>query len=135
MEDMAPRMRERVDLLHGSLIYRDARLEGFDAAALIEVIEHVEPSRLESLAMVVFGHARPSSVVVTTPNAEYNVRFESLTAGKYRHTDHRFEWTRAEFENWAQGVADAHGYRVEFFPLGELDAEVGAPSQMGVFER
>src|SRR6185369_260799 len=91
------RQRERLRMLQGALTYRDARLAGFDAAVLMEVIEHVEPGRLPALERVVFEFASPTTVVVTTPNAEFNVRFPDLPAGKFRHRDHRFEWTRAEF--------------------------------------
>jgi 3' terminal RNA ribose 2'-O-methyltransferase Hen1 len=133
LESMAPRQRQRVDLLQASLTYRDARLHGFDAATLVEVIEHVEPSRLASLERVVFAHAHPRLIVVTTPNVEYNVRFDGLEAGARRHRDHRFEWTRAELEAWAAGVAARHGYEVQISGIGPDDPEVGSPTQMAVF--
>jgi len=129
------RQRERLRLLQGALTYRDARLAGFDAAVLMEVIEHVEPGRLPALERVVFEFASPTTVVVTTPNAEFNVRFPDLPAGKFRHRDHRFEWTRAEFGAWAGSVADRFGYRVRYVPVGEDDPEVGSPTQMAVFGR
>jgi 3' terminal RNA ribose 2'-O-methyltransferase Hen1 len=132
---MAPRQRERIELIQGSLTYRDRRLEGFDAAAIVEVIEHLDPSRLGSFERVVFAHARPTTVIVTTPNVEYNVRFETLPADSLRHRDHRFEWNRAEFEAWASGVAARHGYEVAFSPIGPVDDEVGSPTQMAVFSR
>ena len=127
--------RERITLLQSPLTYRDKRLRGYDAAALVEVIEHFDPPRLEAAEQNVFGSARPSTVVVTTPNAEYNVRWETLPAGDFRHPDHRFEWTRAEFAAWADGVAARHGYAVRFLPIGPDDTEVGSPTQMAVFER
>jgi 3' terminal RNA ribose 2'-O-methyltransferase Hen1 len=135
LDSMAPRQRERIELIQGSLTYRDRRLEGFDAAAIIEVIEHLDPSRLGSFERVVFGHARPTTVIVTTPNVEYNVRFETLPADSLRHRDHRFEWNRAEFEAWASGVGERHGYVVAFSPIGPVDEEVGSPTQMAVFSR
>jgi len=135
LDELSDRARARIELLQGSLTYRDARLEGFDGACLVEVIEHVDPSRLEALEHVVFAAARPECVVVTTPNVEYNVRFETLPAGTLRHRDHRFEWTRAQFEAWAKGVAERHGYEVEHSPIGPVDPEVGPPTQMGVFSR
>src|SRR5947199_4949083 len=116
-------------------MYRDTRLAGYDAAAVVEVIEHLDPPRLAAFERVVFEFARPSTVVITTPNAEYNVRWESLPAGRFRHRDHRFEWTRAEFQRWAQGVAERFAYTVRFLPVGPEDAEVGPPTQMAVFER
>ncbi|HEX4787726.1 MAG TPA: 3' terminal RNA ribose 2'-O-methyltransferase Hen1 [Actinospica sp.] len=123
----------RVTLRQGSLTYTDAGLKGYDAAVLMEVVEHVDPPRLGSLEHAVFGAARPGAVVVTTPNAEYNVRYETLEAGRMRHRDHRFEWTRAEFAAWADGVAWRRGYAVEYRGVGETDPEVGAPTQMAVF--
>jgi 3' terminal RNA ribose 2'-O-methyltransferase Hen1 len=125
----------RVALLHGSLTYRDSRWAGVDAAALIEVIEHLDPDRLPLAERVVFGAARPEAVVVTTPNAEYNPLFRNLAAGTLRHPDHRFEWTRAEFEAWAEGIGSTYGYRSAFSGIGSQDAARGAPTQMAVFTR
>jgi 3' terminal RNA ribose 2'-O-methyltransferase Hen1 len=126
---------ERVKLLHGSLMYRDARLAGFDAAAAVEVIEHLDPSRLAAFERVVFEFARPTALVLTTPNVEYNAKFAGLATGRFRHRDHRFEWTRSEFRAWAEPVAVRHGYRVTFGGVGEEDAALGPPTQMGVFRR
>lgn len=134
--DRMPEMqRKRITLIHGSLMYRDARLAGFDAVACVEVIEHLDPPRLRAFERAVFEFARPGTVVITTPNAEYNRMWESLPAGKFRHRDHRFEWTRAEFRAWADRVAGEHGYGVRYLPVGPEDAAVGSPTQMGVFER
>ncbi len=135
LDRMPTRQKDRIRLMQGSLTYRDARLSGFDAAALVEVVEHVDPGRLTALERVVFEFARPVTVVVTTPNVDYNVRFETLPAGKLRHADHRFEWTRAEFAAWANAVASRRGYAVRFEPIGEVDPEVGPPTQMAVFRR
>jgi 3' terminal RNA ribose 2'-O-methyltransferase Hen1 len=126
-------MRERVSLQMGSLTYGDRRWHGFDAATPVEVIEHIDPPRLSALELSLFGDARPRHVIVTTPNVEYNALFETMTPGTLRHVDHRFEWTRAEFESWASGVAEQNGYAVRFEPLGPLDVSLGAPSQMAVF--
>ncbi|EPH45713.1 3' terminal RNA ribose 2'-O-methyltransferase Hen1 [Streptomyces aurantiacus] len=133
LERMGERRAERVSLFQSSLAYTDKRLKGYDAAVLSEVIEHVDPERLPALEYAVFGSARPRTVLVTTPNVEYNVRWESLPAGHVRHGDHRFEWNRAEFRAWADGVARQHGYTVEFVPVGPDDPEVGPPTQMAVF--
>ena len=135
LDQMPDRQRERLTLLHGSLMYRDARLAGFDAASVVEVIEHLDPPRLAAFERVVFEFARPGTVVVTTPNAEYNVRWPTLPAGKLRHRDHRFEWTRAEFQAWATRVAERFGYATRFGPVGPVDEEVGSPTQMGIFAR
>jgi 3' terminal RNA ribose 2'-O-methyltransferase Hen1 len=135
LEQLHDAQRRRISLLHSPLTYRDKRLVGFDAAALVEVVEHFDPPRLEAAELNVFGSARPATVVVTTPNAEYNVRWETLPAGEFRHPDHRFEWTRGEFAAWAQGVASRHGYEVRYLPVGPEDPEVGPPTQMAVFSR
>ncbi len=129
----AARRLERVDLFQGALTYEDARFAGFDAAVLMEVIEHVDPPRLDALEHVVFGAAKPQAVLVTTPNSEYNPRYEELTG--MRHPDHRFEWTRAEFAQWSDRVAAAHGYTVERRGIGDPDADLGSPTQLAVFTR
>ena len=135
LERLPELQRQRIKLLHGSLMYRDKRLAGFDAATVIEVIEHLDPPRLAAFERVLFEFARPGLVVLTTPNAEFNVRFEGLPPGRFRHKDHRFEWTRPEFEAWAQAVAGRFGYGVRFAPVGVVDATAGAPTQMAVFSR
>jgi 3' terminal RNA ribose 2'-O-methyltransferase Hen1 len=125
--------RERLQLFQGSLIYRDARLEGYDAAVVLEVVEHLDPPHLEAFERVLFEFARPPLVVLTTPNREYNVKYENLPPGGLRHPDHRFEWTRAEFRGWAEGAAGRHGYRVRLSAIGDHDPALGGPTQMGVF--
>ncbi|MFF4017321.1 3' terminal RNA ribose 2'-O-methyltransferase Hen1 [Streptomyces sp. NPDC001843] len=134
LDRMGERQASRVKLFQSSLAYTDNRLKGYDAAVLSEVIEHLDLPRLPALEYAVFGAARPRTVLVTTPNVEYNVRWESLPAGHVRHGDHRFEWTREEFRAWARTVAERHGYGVEFVPVGPDDPEVGPPTQMAVFE-
>ena len=135
LEDLPRIQKERIRLVHGSLTYRDKRLSGYDAATVVEVIEHQDPPRLAAFERVLFEFARPQTVIVTTPNVEYNVKFETLPAGKMRHKDHRFEWTRAEFQSWAGGIADRFGYSVRFLPIGPEDPILGSPTQMGIFER
>lgn len=133
LEDLPEARRRRVKLMQGSLTYRDKRLAGYDAAALVEVVEHLDPPRLPPFELVLFEYARPETVVLTTPNAEYNAGFEALPAGHLRHRDHRFEWTREEFRSWAEGVAGRNGYTVRLLPVGPEDPEAGPPTQMGVF--
>lgn len=136
LETMPDRMKERLSLIHGSLLYRDKRLQGFDAAALVEVIEHLDQPRLAAAERVVFEFARPRTVVVTTPNVEYNTVWKLPESGqKFRHTDHRFEWTRSEFQAWAREIAGRFGYTVSFLPVGPEDQTLGSPTQMGVFHR
>lgn len=135
LEEMHDAQRARITLLHSPLTYRDKRLAGFDAAVLMEVIEHLDPPRLDAFVRNVFESARPQHVVVTTPNADYNVMWETLPAGEFRHPDHRFEWTRAELAGWADDVARVNGYTVRYLPVGEESPELGAPTQMAVFSR
>jgi len=135
LDQLAPMQRKRIELLHGSLMYRDKRLSGFDAAAVVEVIEHLDAPRLAAFERVLFEAAQPGAVVITTPNSEYNVKFATLPAGEFRHKDHRFEWTRAQFAGWASAVAKRFGYSVRFLPVGPEDPAVGPPTQMGVFTK
>jgi 3' terminal RNA ribose 2'-O-methyltransferase Hen1 len=135
IDEWPPQQRQRLKLIQGSLLYRDTRLVGYDAAVLIEVIEHLEPTRLETFARVIFGYTRPGMVILTTPNQEYNVQWPRLQAGGFRHRDHRFEWTRAEFQQWATVVAQQCGYTVDFQAVGPQDPHVGSPTQMGIFTR
>lgn len=135
LERAAARLKldRRVQFFQGSLLYRDKRLEGYDGAALVEVIEHLDVPRLAAMERVVFEFARPRHVIVTTPNKEYNVLFPTLPQDRMRHNDHRFEWTRAEFAAWANQTAARFGYKVSIEPLGPIDETHGAPSQMAVF--
>jgi 3' terminal RNA ribose 2'-O-methyltransferase Hen1 len=134
LDRLPSRQRDRVRLWQSALTYTDDRLVGFDAAVLMEVIEHVDPPRLAAVAASVLGHARPTRVVVTTPNVEYNVRFPGMTT-PLRHHDHRFEWTRAEFAAWCADAARRYGYRVDVRGVGDTDPQVGSPTQMAVFDR
>jgi 3' terminal RNA ribose 2'-O-methyltransferase Hen1 len=133
LERLPAKVRERLILFQSSLLYRDKRLQGFDAVALVEVIEHLDEFRLAAFERTVFEFAHPKVVVITTPNREYNVMWESLPAGKMRHSDHRFEWTRAEFQTWASSIAERFGYTVEISGIGDEAEGVGTPTQMGIF--
>jgi 3' terminal RNA ribose 2'-O-methyltransferase Hen1 len=135
LDRLAPMQRKRISLFQGSLTYRDERLRGYDAATAVEVIEHLDPSRLDAFSRVLFEHAKPRHVVVTTPNSEYNAVWEALPAGRFRHADHRFEWTRQEFRGWSEVCADRAGYGVRFLPIGPEHPQHGAPTQMAVFSR
>jgi 3' terminal RNA ribose 2'-O-methyltransferase Hen1 len=133
LDKLPTHQKGRLQLIQGSLNYRDARIAGYDAATVIEVIEHMELDRLKAFERVLFEFAQPRIAIVTTPNIEYNVKFENLPAGKLRHPDHRFEWTRSEFQTWAQAISNKYKYHVEFGSIGEIDAEVGSPTQMAIF--
>ncbi len=134
LEQLSESQASRIKLIHGSLMYRDKRLEGYDAASVVEVIEHLDPPRLKAFERVVFEFAKPRTIVLTTPNAEYNAVWEMLPAGEFRHADHRFEWTRQEFQTWANAIATRFGYTVRFQGIGPEHAEHGTPTQMGIFE-
>jgi 3' terminal RNA ribose 2'-O-methyltransferase Hen1 len=134
LERLPEARRKRIRLIQGSLIYRDVRLAGFDAAAIVEVLEHLEPERLAAFERVLFECTRPANVVLTTPNREYNSLFEGLQEGTLRHRDHRFEWTRAEFQDWGSRVALRWGYSVRFIPVGPEDPDRGPPTQMAIFQ-
>ncbi|WP_031940149.1 3' terminal RNA ribose 2'-O-methyltransferase Hen1 [Prescottella defluvii] len=135
LDEMSDAQRERITVLQSSATYRDARLRGFDAVVLMEVVEHIDEPRLPALVQSVFGDMRPRTVLVTTPNAEYNVLYPGLGAGGFRHPDHRFEYTRTQFETWAAEIAATHGYDVQFTGIGEPDDSHGAPTQMAEFIR
>ena len=133
IDRLSSRQKERLQLIHGSLMYRDNRLAGYDAATVVEVIEHLDPPRLAAFERALFESARPKTVIITTPNVEYNVKFETLPAGQFRHKDHRFEWTREQFQQWSARISERFGYAVRFLSVGTEDIQVGAPTQMGVF--
>jgi 3' terminal RNA ribose 2'-O-methyltransferase Hen1 len=135
VDRLPDRQREKLTLIQGSLLYRDRRLEGYEAAVMMEVIEHLEPARLHVMEQVVFGSARPGTVILTTPNREYNHLWPSLPAGDFRHPDHHFEWDRTEFQSWAERVASMYAYTVTFQPIGPEDEKAGPPTQMAIFTR
>lgn len=133
IDRMPDAQKNRITLFQGSLTYKDERFFGYDAACVVEVIEHMDLSRLPAFEQVLFGEAKPGIIVLTTPNFEYNENYISLKEGKLRHGDHRFEWTRKQFEAWANAIADKYSYTVEFKQIGDMDEDHGTPTQMGVF--
>lgn len=135
LDELSPAERERVELLHSSAVYRDKRLYGYDAVVLMEVIEHLDLTRLDALEDAVFAGIAPRSVIVTTPNSEYNTHYPNMPAGTLRHRDHRFEWTRAQFSHWAQRIAEQHHYTVEYRGIGPDSAAEGTPTQMAIFTK
>jgi 3' terminal RNA ribose 2'-O-methyltransferase Hen1 len=132
-EEMSPKQKERINLFQGSLTYKDQRLEGFDAAAVVEVIEHLDLNRLKAFERVLFEFANPKTIVLTTPNQEFNVMWDKLDAEEMRHDDHRFEWTRNEFKKWSIKIGETYNYKVELLPIGDEVENIGAPSQMAIF--
>ncbi len=133
VDQMSERQAERLQLFQSGLTYEDPRFSGFAAAVLMEVIEHVDPARLAALEQVVFGAARPGAVIVTTPNSEYNARYEGLVGR--RHPDHRFEWTRDQFALWCDQVSATYGYQAQRRGVGEADESLGTPTQLAIFTR
>ena len=135
LDRMPDGKRNKLTLMQASLTYRDKRFEGYDCACVVEVIEHIDPSRIPAFERSVFEFAAPRTVILTTPNREYNEKYVHMRENELRHGDHRFEWTRAEFEKWAGHVCDEFGYRCEISGIGEADEVLGAPTQMGVFTK
>ncbi|WP_419945978.1 3' terminal RNA ribose 2'-O-methyltransferase Hen1 [Candidatus Poriferisodalis sp.] len=135
LDELSERRREQISLRQGALTYADDRLRGFDIALLVEVVEHIDPDRLDALAAAVFGHAAPAAVVLTTPNREHNVNYEHVHVGGMRHRDHRFEWTRTEFAAWVGAISDQFGYSSEISAIGPHDPDHGPPTQMAVFRQ
>jgi len=135
LERMAEEEKKRVTLFQSSLCYRDKRFKNYDAATIVEVIEHLDENRLPALEAVVFADAAPATVIVTTPNHDYNVNYEGITANHFRHSDHRFEWNRVQFRAWADSVAARHGYSVRYEDIGEQDKNQNTPTQMAVFRK
>ncbi|NGX15363.1 methyltransferase [Wenzhouxiangella sp. XN24] len=129
-----PLQDDRTQVRRGSFESGDRDLCGFDAGVLLEVIEHVDPRRLACVERAVFATMRPNTVLVTTPNQEYNI-LHDLGPGEFRHPGHRFEWPRAKFRQWAGGVAARNGYRVCFFDIGPADPARGSTTQMARFVR
>jgi 3' terminal RNA ribose 2'-O-methyltransferase Hen1 len=135
MDRLPSRIKEKISLFHGSLMYKDKRFNGFDAAVVMEVVEHLDPPRLEAFERVLFQHARPKTIIITTPNREYNAMWDNLPEGAMRHGDHRFEWTREEFGEWAENLSKQYDYTVAFYSIGPESSSLGSPTQMGVFKR
>ncbi len=135
LERLPDQIKNRIKLIHGSLMYRDKRFHGFDVAAVVEVVEHFDPHRLAAFERVLFEYAKPKKIILTTPNREYNIMWENMSETDLRHKDHRFEWSRKEFHGWANGIAEKFGYSINFLPIGPEYATVGSPTQMGVFSR
>lgn len=134
-EEWSWKERKRLELFQGSLMYKDDRVSGFDAACVVEVIEHISPERLNTFEKVLFQNAMPHTVILTTPNREYNIRFRKSTEEGLRHGDHRFEWTREEFAVWTAHICEKYGYEAEIKGIGEEDETYGFPTQMGVFTK
>lgn len=135
LERLPEKMQQKVQLIQGALQYQDTRFSGHDVATCIEVIEHLEEDRLEAMEQVLFQYANPQTVIITTPNVEYNQKFENLKKGKFRHADHRFEWDRASFQNWGPSLAQTYGWHVTFSGIGNEDPNWGCPTQMAVFQK
>ncbi|MCL7943262.1 methyltransferase domain-containing protein [Marinobacter sp. ATCH36] len=134
---LAPYLAEelpRIRLIRGSYAESNPALAGFEAAAMVETIEHVRPEQLSQVERAVFGEYRPGCLFMTTPNREYNPLFD-LAPGEFREEDHKFEWDRIKFQRWARGVADRNGYDVRFGGIGEYVPDAGHPTQTAFFTR
>ena len=127
--------KNKLTLIQASLTYKDKRFYGYDCACVVEVIEHIEPLRISAFERSLFEFAKPKTVVLTTPNREYNENYDFLKTGELRHNDHRFEWTREEFEKWTRHICEKFGYTVKISGIGDYDEKYGTPTQMGVFTK
>lgn len=125
---------DRVALHRASMTEPTPEMSGFDCAILIETIEHLDPGHLSQLERSLFMSLRPRSIVITTPNAEFNGLL-GVPLHRFRHPDHRFEWGRARFRKWARRAADEARYEVEFNDIGGCHPDLGGASQMAVFRR
>lgn len=132
---MPPYKKDKLTLMQASLTYKDPRFSGYDAACVVEVVEHLDPMRVIAFERVLFEEAAPKTVILTTPNKEYNAHYEWLTDNSLRHNDHRFEWSREEFKTWTEHICEAYGYTVERSEIGDFDEQYGSPTQMGVFRK
>lgn len=125
-----------IELYQGSVMEREPCTKGFDLVTCVELIEHLELEEVERFSEVVFGYMAPGAVIVSTPNAEFNPLLPGLRG--FRNYDHKFEWTRAEFQTWAHRVCREHGYSVQFTGVGEAIGhcrDVGFCTQIAVFRR
>ncbi|MBR0484450.1 MAG: 3' terminal RNA ribose 2'-O-methyltransferase Hen1 [Oscillospiraceae bacterium] len=135
LDRMQPYRKNKLKLMQASLTYRDKRFEGYDCACVIEVIEHIEPLRIPAFERSVFEFAAPKTVILTTPNREYNTNYEHMQENTLRHGDHRFEWSREEFRAWTEHICETFGYSCEISGIGDPDEKLGTPTQMGVFTK
>ena len=131
---LGPSETDKTSLLTGAIGVQDARWSDCDAAALVETIEHIDVERLDMVERNVFGREHLRCIIVTTPNREYNHHY-GLEEGQKRHRDHRFEWSREEMREWAQGICQRYGLEASHEGIGEHHPDDGWPTQMAVFTR
>lgn len=116
----------------------DERLDA-DCFIMVEVIEHLIQEDVDRAEQIVFGHFQPKMVIITTPNSEFNVllRQPDEPTDKFRHWDHKFEWTREEFNDWCKGVCSRYPYSFTLDGVGHLDGSEphGPCTQIAVFKR
>ncbi|XP_044019821.1 protein PFC0760c [Aphidius gifuensis] len=126
-----------IKILEGSITDPDEVLLNTDAVICIELIEHLYPDTLANLPANIFGFIKPQVAIITTPNAEFNVLFGRMEG--FRHWDHKFEWTRKEFEDWANNIIKKYPeYEVTFDGIGAGPSgseHLGKCSQMAIFNR
>ena len=134
LEDAPSADAGKVELIEASLTDRAAIRTGFDAAVMVETLEHLPPERLGAVERAVFCDMAPGLVVVTTPNADFN-ELLGVPGHRRRHPDHRFEWGRARLARWAEGVAARHGYAARRLDIAATHPQLGGPTQMAVFTR
>jgi 3' terminal RNA ribose 2'-O-methyltransferase Hen1 len=124
------RVKVNPEIIQSSLFYVDERLVGKECLALCEVIEHIDIDRIDDVMSIVLSKYAPKTFLMSTPNIEYNVVYE---LEGFRHSDHRFEMTRTEFETFCQKHASSHGYEVSFTGIGDTHETLGQPTQLAIF--
>ncbi|XP_031499970.1 small RNA 2'-O-methyltransferase isoform X2 [Nymphaea colorata] len=143
-----------VVLYEGSIIEFDHRLYGVDIGTCLEVIEHMEEEQACVFGNLVLSTFCPHILIVSTPNHEYNSilhrsstemnistdeALEEIAQAqpyRFRNHDHKFEWTRLQFNQWAVDLASRHNYSVKISGVGgAADTEPGFASQIAVFQR
>ncbi|WP_310831561.1 3' terminal RNA ribose 2'-O-methyltransferase Hen1 [Paenibacillus pedocola] len=122
------------DPVTGSLFYFDESLRGKDVMILCEVIEHIDEYRLARVMENIFAEYAPKTLIVTTPNKDYNAVYE-MEQEELRHGDHRFEWGRKAFSVWCARWTETFDYTAELTGIGEGSVEFGYPTQMAIFTK
>lgn len=125
-----------VQIFDGSATKFDKCLADYDAVVMVEFIEHLYEDDLKNVIKMVFGCINPNFVVMTTPNYDFNQLFPGPL--RFRHYDHKFEWTRNQFQTWCNEICETYGYDSTFHGIGEGPTDspdLGCCSQAAVLKR
>jgi len=126
-----------LSVVKADITKNDPLFQNLDAITCIELIEHLPAEQLKCFPATVFGFFKPRIVIISTPNREFNVLFPTLKDGRFRHWDHKFEWTRDQFQPWCHDICKSYGYTVEFSGVGQTSDQtthhVGFCTQIAIF--